>query len=178
MLIIEWVLVEAPIFICAADGVACRRWGQIIYLLTPYYANIGKRLIKSPKLYFIDTGLAAYLAGITESRSLLRGPLAGQLFETFVVSEFVKSFYAHGERPNISFINNKNIWEIDLLLERNRVVTPLEIKLSATITGEHLKNFSRLCNSLTGLAAENYVISNQRERFFRQGTHVIHWGAL
>lgn len=65
----------------------------IIYLLHPYYKNIGKRLIKSPKIYFLDTGLVCHLTGLRDSEMLLRGPMAGQIFETFVVSEFVKNFH-------------------------------------------------------------------------------------
>lgn len=120
----------------------------IIYLLSPYYANIGKRLIKSPKIYFLDTGLAAYLTGIGDAEALLKGPMAGQLFETFVVSEFVKNFYAHGERPSLSFINNKNLWEVDILVERAMKLRPVEVKLSSTITETHLKNFLHLSNAV------------------------------
>ncbi|HOM09100.1 MAG TPA: ATP-binding protein [Spirochaetota bacterium] len=150
----------------------------ILYLLKPYYANIGKRLIKSAKIYFLDTGLAAHLTGIRDREVLLRGPLSGQLFETFVVSEFVKSFYHHGERPALTFINNKNIWEVDLLIERNMNMIPVEIKLSATITENHLKNFKLLRNVLQGLDDSNYLICNRKEYNRMKGTHISYWGSL
>lgn len=150
----------------------------IIYLLKPYYANIGKRLIKSAKIYFLDTGLAVHLTGIRDREALMRGPLSGQIFETFVVSEFVKSFYHHGERPELSFINNKNIWEVDLLIERNMKIVPVEIKLSATITENHIKNFKLLRNVLHGLDNSNYLICNRKEYIHMKGTHISYWGSL
>jgi predicted AAA+ superfamily ATPase len=150
----------------------------IIYLLKPYYVNIGKRLIKSPKLYFLDTGLAAYLTGIRDTEVLLRGPLAGPIFESFVVSEFIKNFYNHGERPSISFINNKNIWEVDLLIERDAKIIPVEIKLTATINESHLKNFNLLRSILQGLSDSNYLITNRREYMHMKGTHICYWESL
>ncbi len=161
-----------------------KRWisvlesSYVLYLLQPYYSNIGKRLIKSPKVYFLDTGLAVHLTGIRDNEVLLRSPLAGQMFETFVVSEFVKNFYHHGERPSLSFINNKNIWEVDLLIERGTNILPVEIKLSATILHIHLKNFNLLRNVLQGLDDSNYLISNRKEYIYMKGTHICYWGSL
>lgn len=150
----------------------------IIYLLKPYYANIGKRLIKSPKLYFLDTGLVAHLTGIRDTEVLLRGPLSGQIFESFVVSEFIKNFYNHGERPSLTFINNKNIWEIDILVERGNKIIPVEIKLSATINEGHLKNFNLLRKALRWLDDSNYLITNRKEYMHMKGTHICYWGSL
>jgi len=161
-----------------------KRWisvleaSHIIYLLHPYYKNIGKRLIKSPKIYFLDTGLVCHLTGLRDSEMLLRGPLAGQIFETFVVSEFVKNFYNHGQRPSLSFVNNRNIWEVDLLVEKGMNIIPIEIKLSATITEAHLKNFHLLRNALQGLDKDNYLISNRKDYIYMNGTHICFWGSL
>jgi predicted AAA+ superfamily ATPase len=161
-----------------------KRWisvleaSHIIYLLHPYYKNIGKRLIKSPKIYFLDTGLVCHLTGLRDSEMLLRGPLAGQIFETFVVSEFVKNFYNHGQRPSLSFVNNRNIWEVDLLVEKGMNIIPIEIKLSATITEAHLKNFHLLRNALQGLDQDNYLITNKKEYVRMKGTHICYWGSL
>ncbi len=152
--------------------------GHIIYLLPPYYPNIGKRLIKSPKIYFLDTGLATYLCGIRDANILLRSHVAGQLFENFVVSEFIKNFHAHGERPSLFFINNKNIWEVDLLLEYGMNQYPIEIKLTSTITEHHLKNFKLLRNALNTLQEDNYLITNLPEYRKINDTHLCHWSAL
>jgi len=113
---------------------------SIIYLLQPYYKNFGKRIIKSPKLYFLDTGLAAYLVGIQTKEHLLNGPMGGALFETFVVTNFLKRFSALD--TNISLYYWKNIGgiEVDLLIEYSSKLIPIEIKLASTIYNNHYKS--------------------------------------
>jgi len=116
---------------------------SIIYLLQPYYKNFGKRIIKSPKLYFLDTGLAAYLVGIQTKEHLLNGPMGGALFETFVVTNFLKRFSALD--TNISLYYWKNIGgiEVDLLIEYSSKLIPIEIKLASTIYNNHYKSLLR-----------------------------------
>jgi len=116
---------------------------SIIYLLQPYYKNFGKRIIKSPKLYFLDTGLAAYLVGIQTQEHLLDGPMGGALFETFVVTNFLKRFSALD--TNISLYYWKNIGgiEVDLLIEYSSKLIPIEIKLASTIYNNHYKSLLR-----------------------------------
>jgi len=119
---------------------------SIIYLLQPYYKNFGKRIIKSPKLYFLDTGLAAYLVGIQTKEHLLNGPMGGALFETFVVTNFLKRFSALD--TNISLYYWKNIGgiEVDLLIEHSSKLIPIEIKLASTIYSNHYKSLLRWIN--------------------------------
>jgi len=116
---------------------------SIIYLLQPYYKNFGKRIIKSLKLYFLDTGLAAYLVGIQTKEHLLNGPMGGALFETFVVTNFLKRFSALD--TNISLYYWKNIGgiEVDLLIEYSSKLIPIEIKLASTIYNTHYKSLLR-----------------------------------
>jgi predicted AAA+ superfamily ATPase len=104
----------------------------IIYLLRPYFKNITKRLIKRPKLYFLDTGLASYLAGWTTSEALEVGNSAGAFFETLVVSEILKSYYHTGEKASFYFFRDEKGNEIDLLIQKDDVYYPIEIKKHAT----------------------------------------------
>lgn len=115
-----------------------KRWvsileaSNIIYLLPPYYKNLGKRITKSPKIYFLDSGLVSSLVGIETDKHLLNGPLAGALFENYCIQETVKFFYNRGEIPNIYYLCTHNGLEIDLIIEKGMKIYPCEIKLTKT----------------------------------------------
>lgn len=117
----------------------------IIYLLRPYYANIGKQFVKSPKIYFCDTGLAAELLKFDSPENLARSNEAGAFFETFVVTELLKSWVHNGEEPQFYFYrDSKRQKEIDLLIRSNGKLHPVEIKCSTAPTQSAIKNFSEL----------------------------------
>lgn len=116
----------------------------IVYLLQPYFNNHTKRLVKNPKLYFMDTGLCAYLGGWLSPEVLERGALCGSILETFVVSEIIKSYLYQGRRPRIYFYRDKDMREIDLLIEENGVLYPIEVKKTATPHGLHFNGFDFL----------------------------------
>lgn len=118
---------------------------NIVYLLQPYSNNITKRAVKTPKLYFIDTGLAAYLTKWNTPDVLKNGAMAGAFFETFVVSEIIKSYYNKGilELP-IYFYRDKDMREIDLLVEDGGVLYPLEMKKHADPSKKDIEAFSVL----------------------------------
>ena len=116
---------------------------SIVYLLQPYYKNFGKRIIKSPKLYFLDTGLAAYLSGIQTREHLLNGPMGGALFETFVVTNFLKRFSSLDINPSLYYWKNISGIEVDLLVEHGNKLIPIEIKLASTIYNNHYKSLMR-----------------------------------
>lgn len=115
-----------------------KRWlsilvaSNLVYLLQPYYNNITKRAVKTPKLYFLDTGLAAYLTKWNTSDVLKNGAMAGAFFESFVVSEIIKSYYNKGvlDLP-LYFYRDKDRNEIDLLIEENGTLYPIEMKKHA-----------------------------------------------
>ena len=113
----------------------------IIYLLQPYFKNITKRLTKTPKLYFLDTGLAAYLAGWTTAEALQFGTSAGAFFETFVVSEILKSYYHTAENPPVFFFRDEKGNEIDLLIQKDQKFYPIEIKKHATPSVKDISAF-------------------------------------
>lgn len=105
---------------------------NIVYLLKPYSNNITKRAIKTPKLYFLDTGLAAYLTKWNSPDVLKSGAMAGAFFESFVISEIIKSYYNKGIiEPPIYFYRDKDMNEIDLIIEENGTLYPLEMKKHA-----------------------------------------------
>lgn len=119
----------------------------VVYLLRPWHRNVSKRQIKSPKLYFVDVGLASYLLGIETARQVTRDPLRGNLFENLAVIEALKHRYNRGRRSNLYFYRDGKGHEIDLLLEHGRDVLPIEIKSGATVAGDYfagLDHFARL----------------------------------
>jgi predicted AAA+ superfamily ATPase len=113
-----------------------RQWTTIlersyhVYFLHPYYRSLSKRLVKTPKVYFLDSGLHAYLTGWTDPEQALRGPLAGQLFENWVVSNLVKSYRQRGQRENLYFWRTRVGHEFDLWSESAGVISVTEVKLS------------------------------------------------
>jgi predicted AAA+ superfamily ATPase len=113
----------------------------IIYLLKPYFKNITKRFVKKPKLYFLDTGLCAYLSSWNTWKSLETGALSGNFFETFVISEIIKSYHHNGQFPSLYYYRDSNQNEIDLLIETNGKFHPVEIKKTANPTKNDIKTF-------------------------------------
>ncbi|PJG83295.1 ATP-binding protein [Caviibacterium pharyngocola] len=120
----------------------------IIYLLRPYYNNHLKRAIKTPKVYMLDTGLMAWLTKWLTPETISQGAKSGQFFETFVVSEIIKSFYNNGIEPPIYFYRDTNQKEIDLLIEYDRTLYPVEIKTSASPDKKMAKTFGILKDNL------------------------------
>ena len=106
----------------------------IIFILQPHYKNFTKRLVKTPKLFFVDTGLLCFLLSIKTEEQLLTHPLYGNIFETFIISEIFKRISHLGEKPNIFFWRDKTGNEIDLLIEDGMELLPIEIKLSKTFS--------------------------------------------
>lgn len=117
----------------------------VVRLLRPFWSNATKRLTKTPKLYFTDTGLACHLLGWSSPETLRRGAMAGHVFETFVVGEIIKSYLnAGGDARNVHFYRDARQREIDLIIQEGRVLHPVEIKTSATVTREAVAGFSAL----------------------------------
>ncbi len=119
---------------------------NMVYLLEPYYRNITKRMTKMPKIYFLDTGLCSYLTGWSSPEVIEKGAMNGAFFETFVVSEILKSYRHNGERPLIYWYRDTQQKEIDLLIERDGKLHPIEIKLTSNPNKSMLKYFNVLDN--------------------------------
>jgi predicted AAA+ superfamily ATPase len=117
------------------------RTSQVIYLLRPWHTNLTKRAIKTPKLYFTDTGLAAWFGRWNNPEILRAGAMAGSFFEAFVIMEIAKSYYNQGEEPPLYYYRDKDKQEIDLLLEQNGALHPLEIQVNAAPSISSIKAF-------------------------------------
>ncbi len=146
-----------------------------IYLLPPHFNNFGKRIIKSPKLYFLDTGIATFLLGLHSPEPLIQGPMKGPLFETMVVSEWVKAFYNRGERPELYYWRSKAGIEVDLIIERNSSLYPIEIKATSTIIPGHIENLVRWKEMAGDKATKGIVIADIEDPFEIKGCRVISW---
>ncbi|MFO1421785.1 MAG: ATP-binding protein [Candidatus Competibacteraceae bacterium] len=103
-----------------------------VIVLRPYFANVGKRLVKTPKVYFTDTGTLCYLAGLRDPEHAAAGPLGGAIFETAVLAEIVKTFWHQGEEPQVYFWRTATGVEVDIVVEVGGRIVPVEVKLSAT----------------------------------------------
>lgn len=116
----------------------------IVFLLYPYSSNLTNRIVKTPKIYFNDTGLACYLSGWKTSEVLENGAMSGAFFENFVVSEIRKSYIHNGKSPSLYFYRDKDKKEIDLILEENNVLHPIEIKKKSNPNKDDISNFKVL----------------------------------
>ncbi len=115
-----------------------------IYLLPPYYSNVTKRLVKTPKIYFLDTGLCAYLTEWASAKTLEAGAMSGAILETYVLTEILKTWWFQGKQPPLYYYRDKDKREIDFLFEQDMTLYPLEVKKSATPHKDWIKNFSVL----------------------------------
>ena len=116
----------------------------IVHLVPPYYNNLTKRLIKTPKLYFTDTGFCAFLTSWTSPETLMNGAMNGAMFETWVVGEILKSYWNKGKPAPLFFYRDKDGKEIDLVILKDNILHPVEIKFAATIRRDWGKNFKLL----------------------------------
>jgi predicted AAA+ superfamily ATPase len=117
---------------------------EVVYLLEPYHTNLTQRLVKAPKLYFLDTGLAAYLTEWASPETLAAGALSGPILETWIVAELLKSFWHAGRRPPAYYYRDKDQHEIDLLLVQDGIAYPLEIKKTASPSRADVRHFAAL----------------------------------
>jgi predicted AAA+ superfamily ATPase len=136
----------------------------IIRLLRPYENNITNRTVKTPKVYFLDTGLVCYLVGWSSSQVAMNGAMSGALFENFVISEVIKSYYNSGhDIQNLYFYRDKDKHEIDLVIEKDGTLYPIEIKKTSRPTIDMAKHFSVL-KKISGKMIGNGCIICQCEK--------------
>ena len=129
----------------------------IVFQLPPFHANIRKRLVKSPKLYFHDTGLASYLIGIEHAGQIGTHPLRGALFENTVVTEVVKHRFNQGRRFNLSFYRDAQGLECDLLYENSHGMNALEIKAGATVSSGSFNTLDKVSRAIPKIASKTIV---------------------
>ena len=149
------------------DSKTVKRWlsilqaSNIIYLLQPFSLNINKRIIKTPKVYFTDTGLVCYLCRWLTPETLANGAMAGSIYETFIVSEILKSYYNAGKEPDLYFFRNTDGQEVDLLFYRDGKLYPVEIKKTSSPNVKDAKHFGTLSTFFPSLeVSEGGIICN------------------
>ncbi len=159
-----------------------KRWisvleaSYIIFILPPYYKNFGKRIIKSPKVYFYDVGLVNYLVGIKDPDFLLKGPMSGAIFETAVISDIIKNEYSKGIKPEIYFWRSQSGIEIDLIMPIRGIYHPFEIKLSSTIKPGFYKNLNYWIELSKQKNVKGYLITNcQKDVPLPSNIENIYW---
>ena len=135
----------------------------IIFKLEPYFENYTKRLIKSPKIYFYDTGLASYLLGIKNAEQVYRDPLVGNLFENMVILEILKAQYARGMEKSLYYFRDSKGFEIDLVIADGRNIIPVEIKSAATYNKDFSKNLKKFCEFANNANTPSVVYSGELE---------------
>lgn len=161
---------------CGISHTTARHWvsilqaGFIIHLLPPHHENFSKRIIKSPKIYFLDTGLLCYLLKIREPEDIPVHPMKGAIFENFVFSEIYKAFAHRGELPPLYFWRDRTGHEVDIVIDTGKRLVPVEIKSSETIDSsffDGLRYYSSLGVpvSKTGVLAYGGDALYQRENF-------------
>lgn len=147
----------------------------VIYLMQPWAENIGKRLTKTPKLYFTDTGIACTLLGIKTSEHLMGHPLRGALFENLVISNVLKDIYNHGERETLYFYRDKTGREIDLIREDNGKIEAIEIKSGNTFNTDYLRNIRYLKSIIKDKLVKSGVVYSGKSEFLKDEEGVINF---
>lgn len=129
----------------------------IVFQIQPFYANIRKRLVKSPKLYFYDVGLASYLIGIENAQQITTHPLRGPLFENAVVAEALKHRFNRGLRPNVSFYRDSRGLECDLFYETGHGIGAIEVKSGSTIASDYFRSLDRVAEIVPQVSAKAVI---------------------
>ncbi len=169
---------------CGISNMTAKRWlsvlqaSFIIAQVRPHYENFNKRLIKAPKLYFLDTGLLSFLLGIRNADELRYHALRGAVFESFVFSELYKLYLHHGQVPDIYFWHDVKRHEIDFILDRGRKMLPIEVKSGETLTLDSFKGL-KYYRDLAGDKSERPVlIYGGDENYIRNDIQVLSWRSL
>ena len=169
---------------CGVTHTTAKRWLSVleasflVYLLRPHHRNFGKRLIKRPKLYFLDTGLLCYLLGIRAVAEVRYHSTRGQIFESFVVAELMKGFLHRGETVDLHFWRDTAGHEVDILINADRRPLALEVKSGATVAGDFfdgLRYWDRLAPDEERLAA---LVYGGDMAYVREGVAVHPWYAI
>lgn len=137
----------------------------ITYTLHPYFTNINKRLTKSPKLYFYDTGLLCFLLGIEDADQLMTHPLRGAIFENLVVTEMMKENYNSGKIPRLFFYRENSGREVDIVEEHGTSLSLYEVKASKTFSKDFRKNLDYLKKNLSEITIKDSIVVYDGETF-------------
>ncbi len=145
----------------------------VAFRLPPFFRNIRKRAVKSPKVYFTDVGLAAFLLGIHTEEQAARDPLRGNHYENLVIVEILKGALNRGSRPEVYFFRDSHGWEVDLLIREKGVLVPVEIKSAATFSPDFLKEIEKFRALGLDRVAPGAVLYNGEQTFQIRGTRIF-----
>jgi predicted AAA+ superfamily ATPase len=162
----------------AKNWLAILQGSGVVYLLEPWHSNVTKRLVKSPKLYFLDTGLCAYLTEWSSPATLEAGAMSGAIFETWVVAEIIKSYLHSGKQAPLYFYRDKDKLEIDLLIVSDGTFYPVEIKKSASPSKRDVRHFGKLDHLGLRAGPGGVVCLAQMHVPLTENTHCIPVSAL
>jgi predicted AAA+ superfamily ATPase len=166
---------------CGVSHATAQRWLSVlessflVYLLRPHFRNFSKRLVKSPKLYFLDTGLLCYLLRIRTAADLRSHALRGAIFETFVVGEVLKSSMHQGREPDVYFWRDSAGHELDLVLDRGETLVPVEIKSGETVASDFFKGIDYWRTLAEQADAPAALVYGGDRNSLRKGTAVYSW---
>ena len=166
---------------CGIDSKTAQSWlsvleaTYVIFLLHPYYKNFGKRLIKAPKLYFVDAGIACSLLRIRKIDELKEHYLRGSLVESLIISDLYKQFYNLDQTPSLYFWRDHLGNEVDCIIEKALELVPIEIKAGKTISSDYFKQFEYLTNIKDFPAENNTLIYAGSENQKRKDATVLAW---
>jgi predicted AAA+ superfamily ATPase len=149
--------------------------GYLVYLLPPHHRNFNKRIIKTPKLYFFDTGLASWLLGIQSAVQVETHPLRGALFETLIITEMVKARAHRGLPSNLYFWRDREGHEVDVVVDIAGRLVPVEIKSGATLSPDWYGSLRYFAALQPPDPPRSYLIYGGPEQMKRQGTQVLSW---
>jgi predicted AAA+ superfamily ATPase len=147
----------------------------IVHLLPPHHRNLGKRVVKTPKLYFIDVALAASLMGVQSAGQLAVHPLRGALFETLIVAEFLKARFNSGFPSNLYFWRDNVGLEVDLVIDEPEGLRPVEIKSSATVTDVLFKGLRNWMAVAGEAVRQPRLVCAGPDNYTRSGIEVRRW---
>ncbi len=162
------------------DAKTVRNWlsileaSYILFKLPPYFENVGKRVIKSPKYYFTDVGLLSHLLGIRKASHVSRDPIVGSIFENLVVMECVKSRLNAGARPDLYFFRDSNGNEVDIIYQDGPDFTAIEVKSASTFSTSLLKRAQAVSKNRPG-ASNAYLIYSGEPISLRNGISALHF---
>ena len=150
----------------------------LIHLLPPHHRNFNKRLVKTPKLYFLDTGLAAWLLRIQNHEQLATHPTRGALFETWVVSELLKTRYNRALESNLYFWRDRSGHEVDILIDLGTRLSAMEIKSGRTVNRDFFKGLEYWRELAGEAAGPLWLVYGGESGHSRSGIGVVPWGEL
>ena len=149
--------------------------GFILHLLPPHHANFSKRIIKSPKLYFLDTGLLCYLLRIRLPDDLRDHAMRGAIFETYVVGELYKAFAHQGETPPLYFWRDRTGHEVDVVIDTGKALIPIEVKSAETVDGSFFAGLKYYAALGPRAAKTGILIHGGNAHYTRESFHVRPW---